>query len=425
VSGANEGSTSGASRIDQPGAVTVLVVDDSPIVRRLVTAAFEGDSTFEVVGEAANGRQAVEQAVRLGPSLIVMDLEMPEMDGLAAIGEIMARAPTRILVMTSHAIYRGRDARREARARGALEIIPKPSPGPGGSPEHGQLRQLARLLATVPVLPHVEEARRKRRAARASTQAAPTGPSAPSAPRPSRFAAPPLLRPVALRPVALRPVAPRDGRRPPARARRGPGVGIGLVAIGASTGGPGVLKEMLEALPEDFAAPLVIVQHISEIHAQAFVTWLGRGARLRVVEALPGTRLDAGTAYVALRGGHVVVAPAGRIGGSGGWLEACDEPPREGHCPSIDVLFESVARSHGAGAAGVLLTGMGRDGAHGLLRMREAGGVTLVQDEATSSIFGMPRMALRLGAAQRTVARQDLAGALVQVVGDADRLARS
>src|SRR5262245_21294727 len=113
---------------------------------------------------------------------------------------------------------------------------------------------------------------------------------------------------------------------------------------------------MLEELPADFSAPVVIVQHLFEHHAEGFVRWLGRGARLRVVEALPGTLLEAGAAYVALRGDHVAIAP-------GGWIDTCDEPPRDGNRPSIDVLFESIARSHGAAAAGVLLTGMGRDGA--------------------------------------------------------------
>ncbi len=364
MSEAAEGSASGENGENgagRPGAVTVLVVDDSPIVRRLVAAAFEDDAAFEVVGEAANGRQAVEQAVRLCPSLIVMDLEMPEMDGLAAIGEIMARAPTRILVMTCHATYRGQDAGREARARGALEIIPAG-------------RRAGRLAGARP-------AAAARAAARHRAGAAPRRGGAAKAARGARVHAGRADRAPAGsargglgsrrsgRPIpparSVLPAAPRDRRRPPVRARRGTGAGIGLIAIGASTGGPGVLKEMLEALPEDFAAPIVIVQHISEIHAQAFVAWLGRGARLRVVEALPGTRLDPGTAYVALRGAHAVVAPAGRLGGSGGWLEASDEPPRDGHCPSIDVLFESVARSHGPGAAGVLLTGMGRDGALG------------------------------------------------------------
>jgi two-component system chemotaxis response regulator CheB len=366
------------------GVVTVLVVDDSPLVRRMLTATFEADPAFEVVGEAANGRQAVEQALRLCPSLITMDLEMPGMDGLAAIGEIMARAPTRILVLTGHPIYRGLNASREARARGALEAIPKPSAWSGGAREQERLRRLARLLATVPVLPHVEEARRQRRAARQVAAA-----------------------------------SPRESWRSLGRARgAATAAEIELVAIGASTGGPGVLKELLEGLPEGFAAPVVIVQHLSEIHAEEFVTWLGRGARLPVVEARPGARLEAGTAYVALRGAHVAISRGGRI-------EARDEPPRDGNCPSIDVLFESIAASHGAAAAGVLLTGMGRDGARGLLRLREAGGVTLVQDEATSSIFGMPRAALRLGAAQLTVARQDLADVLVHLVQREERRARS
>jgi two-component system chemotaxis response regulator CheB len=291
----------------------------------------------------------------------------------------MARAPTPILVVTGHPTYRGADAGLEALARGALEVVPRPSVRPESAAEQDRLRELARRLATVPVLPHVDAARRKRRAAR------------------ERDAAP----------VASREVVWRSA----ARARAGGPEAIGLIAIGASTGGPGVLKEMLLGLPGDLAVPIVIVQHLAEIPADGFVRWLGQGGGVRVREALPGTRLQAGVAYVALRGPHVAVAARGR-----GRIHEVHEPPRDGNCPSIDVLFESVAAGYGAAAAGVLLTGMGRDGARGLLRLREAGGVTLVQDESTSSVFGMPKTALELGAAQMTVARQDLAEVLVQLV---------
>ena len=158
----------------------------------------------------------------------------------------------------------------------------------------------------------------------------------------------------------------------------------------------------------------MIVQHLAESHGEDFVRWLGRGVHVRVVEAVPGARLEPGTAHVAVRGPHVAI-------GAGGLIEARIVPPRDGNCPAIDILFESVAQSHGPAAAGVLLTGMGRDGAQGLLRLREAGGVTLVQDEGTCSVFGMPRSALRLGAAQMTVTRGELAGVLVHLVGGRGR----
>ncbi|HWU89740.1 MAG TPA: chemotaxis-specific protein-glutamate methyltransferase CheB [Kofleriaceae bacterium] len=357
--------------------VTVLVVDDSALTRRALRAMFEADPAFEVVGEAANGREALELALRLGPSLITMDLEMPEMDGLTAIQEIMAQAPTPILVVTGHPRYRGVDVGSEAVARGALEVVRKPSAWPGTPDEQARLRGLARRLATVPVLPHVEAMRTKRRAARAAA-------------------------PITARGAVLRSLA--RARRATARRQE-----IRLVAVGASTGGPGVLKEMLLELPADLPASIVIVQHMAETPADRFVKWLAHGARIQVREGIPGTRMEPGVAYVALRGPHVTVSARGR-------LDACHEPPRDGNCPSVDVLFESVAATYGAAAAGVLLTGMGRDGARGLLRLREAGGVTLVQDEVTSSVFGMPKTALELGAAQMAVARQDLAKVLVRLV---------
>jgi two-component system chemotaxis response regulator CheB len=140
------------------------------------------------------------------------------------------------------------------------------------------------------------------------------------------------------------------------------------------------------------------------------VRWLASGPRIRVVEATPGAHLEPGTAHVVVRGPHIVVAQRG-------WLEACHDEPRDGNQPSIDVLFESVAASFGGAALGALLTGMGRDGARGLLRLREAGGVTIAQDQVTSSVFGMPRMALELGAAELVVARQDLAEVVAHLVG--------
>jgi two-component system chemotaxis response regulator CheB len=358
------------------GVVTVLVVDDSPLTRRALRETFQRDPMIAVVGEASNGKEAVELALRLSPRLITMDLEMPVMDGLAAIREIMSRAPTPILVVTGHAKYRGVESGPEALARGALEIVPKPTAYPGTPDEQDRLRGLARRLAAVPVLPHVEAAQHQRRARREAAAVSVTG-------------------------AVWRSLA-RAGRPEEAQS-------LGLIAVGASTGGPAVVRDMLLGLPADFPVPVVIVQHLAESRADRFVKWLAQGVRLQVHEALPGTRLEAGCAYVALRGPHVTVSAGGR-------LESSPEPPRDGNCPSVDVLFESVAATYGATAAGLLLTGMGRDGARGLLRLREAGGVTIVQDEVTSTVFGMPKTALALGAAQMAVARQDLADVLVHLV---------
>lgn len=336
---------------------SVLVADDSALSRRALVATFAGDPRFRVVGEAATGREAVELAERLRPDLVTMDLQMPVMDGLEAIEEIMARAPTRILVVTGLPSWRGLDPSFEALRRGALELVQKPSFS--GTSEQEQLRERAFLLSTVPVLPHVDAARRRRQAA-------------------------------------------RDPVRPE-------GAEAQIVGLGASTGGPGVVKELIDALPPDFPVPIVLVQHLADVYANGFVEWLGRGSRVRVREAVPGSRLEPGVAVVAARGPHVRVTARGAI-------EADAGPPRNGHCPSIDVTFDSIASAYGPGAVGVLLTGMGRDGAQGLLRIREAGGVTLAQDEATSAVFGMPKAALELGAATVTVSRHELATALLRLV---------
>ncbi|MCL1599752.1 MAG: chemotaxis-specific protein-glutamate methyltransferase CheB [Actinomycetia bacterium] len=327
------------------------------MARRALATVFDGCPDLEVVGEASTGREAMEKAQQLEPRLITMDLDMPDGNGLQAIEQIMAFTPTRIMVVTGVPRFDGQDASFEALSRGALELIPKPTAWPATDLERQNIIGLARRLSSVPVLHHTRASREKRRSAR--------------------------------------------------RVRPSLGGGADLVAIGASTGGPGALKAILEELPPGFSEPIVIVQHLTDVFAAGFIEWLGSCTNLVVREALPGTRLEPGSVYVAVRGSHIAISHRG-------WIEASHQPPRAGHCPSIDVLFESVASAHGPRAVGILLTGMGKDGAAGLRAIRDSGGVTVAQDEASCTVFGMPKAAIELEAATHVVPVREIASTLIR-----------
>ncbi len=341
--------------------IHLLIADDSALVRRAYRIIFEADARFAIVGEAENGRQAVTLAVERRPDLVLMDLDMPEMNGLDSIAEIMAVAPTRILVATEFPRFRGLDSTFEALNRGALELIRKPSIFGDGQKREHEIKKLVQSLSTVPVVPHVRNLQLQRQARH------PAGSSPQWAGKPS------------------------------------------IVVIGASTGGPNVLRKLIAALPGEFPVPVVIVQHLLDDFSEEIIAWLGEDSALTVVKAEPGTRLERGKVLVGVKKPHVVVSTLGIIGHA-------TEPARNGLCPSVDVLFESTATSYGARAIGVLLTGMGRDGAMGLKALRRAGAMTIAQSESSCTVFGMPKAAIELEAARKIVDAKDLAGELIDLV---------
>lgn len=338
----------------------VVVVDDSALLRWALRATLVGGG-FRVAGEAASGREAIDLVKSQRPDLVTMDLDMPDMDGLDAIEQIMAECPTPILVVTAIPRYRGLDAHFEALARGAVELVPKPSAFPGTPREQRELLEMAIMATRIPVVAHVRASVRRRREA-------------------------PLTTPT----------------------RMGTGR-ADLVVIGASTGGPGVLRELLLSL-DRIDAPIVIVQHMVDVFAQSFIDWLGLHTNMPVYEAKPGTSLLPGTVHVAVRGSNVRISPEGRI-------EAAPDDLSP-HRPSINVLFASAAESFGARALGVLLTGMGDDGATGLGAIAAAGGITVAQDEATSTVYGMPRAAVERGAARWVLPDHELARAISAAVAN-------
>lgn len=327
--------------------IRVLVVEDSAVTREYLVYLLEQEPGLKVVGTARDGVEALEQAEQLRPDIITMDVHMPRMNGYEATRRIMEQFPTRIVMVSASTSREEMDTAFEALKVGALTLVDKP-----GGPDHPNRAKTVRtLIETVTLMSEVKVVRRWRTRER----------PAPPPPLPAR----------------------------PSRAIR-------LIAIGASTGGPQVLAGLLGKLPGDLAAPLLIVQHIAAGFTQGLVEWLSRATRLQVKVAEPDEKVRSGTAYFAPVDCQMGIAADGRI-------RLAKEPAVDGFCPSASYLFQSVAQSYGGAAIGVLLTGMGRDGAGGLLRLHEAGGVTMAQDEDTSVVFGMPAEAIRLGAARHVL----------------------
>jgi two-component system chemotaxis response regulator CheB len=324
-----------------------LIVDDSPVAREVLKDVLESDADIRVVGMAATGKEAVELTARLKPDVVTMDLVMPGMDGMEATERIMARNPTPILFLSAFIGPDGAYSRSDALAAGALDVVEKPQsmPDPSWQRHAGTLAQRVKTLAQVPVVTHMRRAPREPGRGRASIE--------------------------------------------PRRA--------GLaVAIGASTGGPKVLDELLSSLPTSYEPAVIVVQHLAEAFLPALIASLRPRCALEIKVAETGDRLRPGRILFAPPSAHLVVVSGGRIRIEEG------EPVR-GFRPSIDVAMISLAHAFGARACGVLLSGMGADGAAGLHAIKQAGGKTLVQDESTCVVFGMPRAAIDLGAAQHVL----------------------
>ena len=377
MSGGIGGGIGGLGGSAPPSARTlrVLLVEDSITVLAHIREVLAAQRDIEVVGEAHDGATAVALCQQLRPDVVSMDMMLPGMDGQAATEAIMAHCPTPILIVSS-STNRGELLRTyEALAAGAVEVLEKPSAGqPEGEWERRYVT-LLRLVARIRVITHVR--------ARMSGKAA-TRPAAP----PSSSTPPSLPLPPA-------PAAPRRA----------------VLALGASTGGPGALMKVLQTLPAPAPLPVLIVMHINAVFSRGFAEWLDAQTPHRVRYAHGGERLRdlAGQVVLAPPDVHLVVR--------GGQLELTHKPPRHSCRPAVDDLFESLAAEIGPGVGAALLTGMGRDGAQGLLAIRRAGGATLSQDEASSMVYGMPREAAQLGAAERVLTLADIGPALMGLSG--------
>lgn len=348
--------------------IRVLVVEDSLTMQAALRAILESDPALRVIGTAANGEDGVRQAQKLKPDVITMDLYMPVMDGLEATRRIMEACPTPIVVVSAYADSEILPVSFQAIQAGALDVVQKPAglgqPGFPGARE--------RLISTVKLMSEVKVIRRRgRRAADL-----PPGEAHDTAPG---FAAGP---------------ARRDFR---------------VVAIGASTGGPAALNQLLGALPRGFAAPVVVVQHMTAGFLQGMVEWLQTTCPLPLSVVQENTHLMPGQVYFAREDRHLVFHSPDVVGLN-------QDAPVSHARPSATVLFRSMAEVHGVRAVGVLLTGMGDDGAAGLKAVSDRGGLTIAQDEETCVVYGMPKAAVELGAVQHLCALGRIAPMLVEAV---------
>jgi two-component system chemotaxis response regulator CheB len=360
----------------------VVIVDDSAVQRRFARAAIEADGGMTVVGEARNGRDAVALVERLQPAAVLMDLHLPLMNGIEAIERIMATRPTPILVYSAFVDGDDRENATAALAAGAVDVMPKP-----GADLSGRLDEFAEALR-----------RRVRVAGRAKVITHPRGRLGGTAVAvTTRRLGSPEAEPVA--PAAMPPPSPELVA--PRRVR--------VIAIGASTGGPQALAHVLGQLPADFDAAVVVVQHMADGFIEGLAAWLDGMCALPVRVAVSGRRIEPGTVSVAPSGRNLIVHESLRV--------TTHEPAKtQFHVPGIDETLSSVADGFGSRAVGVLLTGMGRDGAAGLKRMRDRGALTITQDEATCAVYGMPAAAMALGAAELQLPIEDLGPVLRHVV---------
>jgi two-component system chemotaxis response regulator CheB len=336
--------------------IRLLLVEDSAVQREFISFVLEESGEFDIVGTAVDGEDGVEQASKLHPDVILMDCQMPKLDGVAATRVIMETNPTPIVLMTASPVES--EFTFDAIKNGALAVASKPPAF--GSPTFD--RVAGQLVRTVRLMSEVKVVRRW--------------------------------------PVRPRMQAPSAPAKPPAATSSRAGVHI--VALVGSTGAPGVIAEILTAIGPASPATFLIVQHMSEGFIAGFASWLSTRTGIRVAIAQDGALTQAGHGYIAPDGMHMGIDAEGRI-------KLSTEPDDEGFRPSGNYLLQSVARAFGPRAMGVLLTGMGRDGAKGLLELQRAGGVTVVQNEETSVVFGMPGEAVRLGAAAHVLPPDEIA----------------
>jgi two-component system chemotaxis response regulator CheB len=345
-------------------AIRVLVVDDSPVALTILQRILSSTGEIEVVGVARTGIEGLEMIPKLKPDVICTDLHMPKMNGLEFTIETMAMYPTPILVISAsvqeddtHHVFRLLDA-------GAVDIFPKPRSGQ--TSDYELIKQP--LINKIKVLAGIKVFRKKRQE--------------------------PL-------PTPSQSFTPTSPLKPTGK--------IKIVAIGASTGGPQALVEIFTRLPFNFPVPIVCVQHISEGFLGGLVEWLNNNSRLPVKIAFSGEIPQPGVIYFPPERKHLEFEIQRRFLCSG-TLPVC------GHCPSVSVMFKSVAKVFGSEGMGILLTGMGRDGADGLLSLYQQGGYTIAQDEKTSVVFGMPNEAIKLGGAKKVLPVGDIANHIMTVV---------
>lgn len=341
--------------------INVLIANDSPTAAEFLRGILGSDPEISVAGVARNGLEAVSLACSRKPHVIAMDVHMPVLDGFQATRRIMESAPVPIVIVSGSSLKNDERLVFKAVQSGAVACVRAPA----GLSAPGHAAQAAELLRTIKAMAEVKVVKRWPR-------------------------------------VAARPAdgIPAAGKLPGTQ----PGM-IQLVAIGASTGGPAVLQAVFSRLPAGLSAPIVVVQHMSPGFMESFVSWLGESTPLKVGVAVDGETALPGRVYVAPDGRHLTV-------GRGAEILLTDDEPENGMRPSVSRLFRSVTLNFGKNSAGILLTGMGEDGALELKALRDAGAVTIAQDSESSLIYGMPGAAVRAGAAAYVLSPEGIAAAI-------------
>lgn len=337
--------------------IRVLVVDDSALVRQLITRALEQDPRIEIVGTARDGVHAIEKARELQPDVITLDIEMPELTGLEALPYILKATDARVVILSS---IDDPDMTYQALSAGAVDFVTKPRGGVASS-----MADLSELL-----IKKIKTAYRIPPEKRLSSHT----PEKPASSAPRQHVA-----------LPQQPTGTEVQR---------------LVVIAASTGGPPALEKVFSGLSRDLAAAFLVVQHLPSGFTTSFARRLSRVTDLDVCEAEDGQRIEAGSAYIAPHGAHMLVETAA---GHMARVRLSDEPPMHGVRPAADPLFRSAAAEFGDRAIGVVLTGMGADGAEGLREMHLHGGETIAQNEESSVVWGMPGAAVKVGAVRHIV----------------------
>lgn len=355
-----------------PKKFRVLIVDDSAFMRKVLESIFTADAQLQVIGHAKDGREAIALSESLKPDVITMDLNMPHMDGLQATAHIMTNSPRPIVVVSSES-KEGASSTLKALELGAIDFVAKPSAGIDLDMQSVK----EELLRKVRVAAKVRVVRTASRLANAVQAPPKSGPASATLSRPST-----------------------------ATSAQNSDLRFPVVVVGASTGGPATIMRMAPGFTRDFPAAVLLVQHMPASFTTQYALQLTEFTAIRVKEAEANEAIAPGTLYICPGGQHLRVSPTGRmeLDGTSGRIE--------GYLPNIDVTMESAAAYAGAMSIGVVLTGMGCDGARGARAIKQAGGLVLAQDEATSVIFGMPAEAIKAGVVDQTLGIDDIYAAI-------------